>query len=119
MILMAKVRHSQSVSASLLQPWVAAERGGIIVCSHCTGLGEACSHIAGLLFAAETYNCLNEDVLCTSQACTCLPLTNMQNVKYAPISDINFTAPPTKRKGIISSKPADQSQRRLSFNVVS
>ena len=58
------------------------------------GLGEACSHIAALLFAAETYNRLNKDVSCTSLPCAWLP----PSVKYAPISDINFTAPPTKRK---------------------
>lgn len=100
MIIMAKVRHSQSVTAQPLQPWVAAEKCGTIVCSHCTcmaGLGEACSHIAALLFAAETYNRLNKDVSCTSQPCAWLP-PNIRSVKYAPISDINFTAPPTKRK---------------------
>lgn len=115
MILMAKVRHSQSVSASPLCPWIAAERCGIILCCHCTcmaGLGEACSHIAALLFAAETYNRLNKDVSCTSQACAWLPPTNLQNVKYTPISDINFTTPSTKRK-IIDGKPARISQNDL------
>ena len=98
------VRHSQSVSASPLHPWVAAERCGIIVCCHCTcmaGLGEACSHIAALMFAAETYNRLNKDVSCISQACTWLPPTNIQNVKYAPISDINLLPHLQKEKSLM------------------
>ena len=116
-ILMAKVRHSQSVSVSPLHPWVATESCGTIICCHCTcmaGLGEACSHIAALLFAAETYNRLNKDVSCTSQACAWLPPAHMQNVKYAPISDINFTAPSTKRKNI-TGKSARQSTKQSSL----
>ena len=102
MILIAKVRHSQSLTVPPLHPWIAAEKGGRILCSHCTcmaGLGEACSHIAALLFAAETHNRLYKDASCTSQLCAWLPPT-MQNVKFTPISDINFTAPATKRKKI-------------------
>ena len=78
LILMANVRHSQSVSSSLC-PWIAAERCGIILFYHCTcmaGLGEACSYITVFLFAAKTYN-LNKDVSCTSQACAWLPPTNL------------------------------------------
>ena len=88
MILMAKVRHSQSVSAAPLHPWVAAERCGIVVCCHCTcmaGLGEACSHIAALLFAAETYNRISKNISYTSQACAWLPLANL-SMHPLPIS---------------------------------
>ena len=70
-ILTASVRHSQSVTASPLKPWVAAEVSGTIICCHCTcmaGLGEACSHIAALLFAAEAHNRL-KDTSCTSRLC--------------------------------------------------
>ena len=48
MIVTANVRHSQSVTASPLKSWVAAEKCGTILCSHCmcmAGLGGACSHI--------------------------------------------------------------------------
>ncbi len=70
------------------------------MCSHCTciaGLGEACSHIAAVLFAVESYNKLNQDKACTSQLCAWLPPT-MQHVQYAPIARINCTAPITKWK---------------------
>ncbi len=59
------------------------------------GLGEVCSHIAATLFAVDAYNRLSKDDACTSQLCAWLPLS-MQNVEYASISDIDFTAPTTK-----------------------
>jgi len=98
MIATANVRHSQSVTAPPLKSWVAAERCGTIICSHCTcmaGLGGACSHIAALLFAAEAHNRL-KDTSCTSQPCAWLS-PNMKNVAYVPISGIDFTASTTKR----------------------
>ena len=113
-ILTASVRHSQSVTASPLKPWVAAEVSGTIICCHCTcmaGLGEACSHIAALLFAAEAHNRL-KDTSCTSRLCAWLS-PNMQNVAYAPISDINFTAPATKRRRILEGQSGHQSQPEL------
>ncbi len=99
-ILTATVRHSQAVTAKPLKPWVAAEKLGTIICAHCTcmaGLGEACSHIAALLFAAEAHTRYIRSVSCTSMSCGWLP-PSMQNVTYAPISDINFAAQSTKRK---------------------
>ncbi len=101
-VLTGNVRHSQSVSASHLKPWVAAKKCGTIICAHCTcmaGLGEACSHIAALLFAVEVHNRL-KDTSCTSQPCQWLSPT-MKNVPYAPISDICFTAPATKKKRLL------------------
>ena len=105
--LVAMVRHSQSVTAPQLHCWVAATESGQILCSHCTcmaGLREACSHVSALLCAAETHNRLPRDEpACTSQLCAWLP-PSMKNVKFAPISDIDFTSPSTKRKRINAGK---------------
>ena len=114
MIVTANVRHSQSVTAPSLKSWVAAEKCGAIICSHCTcmaGLGGVCSHIAALLFAAEAHNRL-KDTSSTSQPCAWLS-PNMQNVAYAPISDINFTAPTTKRKRVQDGKSSHKSQQEF------
>ena len=103
-IIRAKVRHSQSMKAAPLLPWVTANKDGTVVCSHCTcmaGLGEACSHIAAILFAVETYSRLSKDDACTSQLCAWLPPA-IQNVHFAPIAEIDFTAPSTKRKRSMS-----------------
>ena len=111
MIVTANVRCSQSVTAPPLKSWVGAEKCGTIMCSPCTcmaGLGGACSHIAALLFAAEAHNRL-KDTSCTSQPCVWLS-PKMKNVAYAPISDINFTAPTTKRKRVQGGKSSQKSQ---------
>ena len=55
-LLTARVRHSQQVSATPVKLWVAAEKGGTVICAHCTcmaGLGEACFHISVLMFVME------------------------------------------------------------------
>jgi len=51
----ASVKHSQCLSSTPLKVWVAIKSDGRILCVHCTcmaGLGEACSHVATVLFAA-------------------------------------------------------------------
>ena len=55
------VKHSQSLSVVPLKVWMAIKEDGEVLCAHCTcmvGLGEACSHEAAVLFAAEA-NALN------------------------------------------------------------
>ena len=116
-ILITKVRLSQSVTAPHLHTWISATKDGNVLASRCTcmvGLGEACSHISALLFAAETHNRLHRDASCTSQLCTWLP-RSMQNVRFAPISDINFTAPATKRNNITNNNLG--SNKRKEFSV--
>ena len=106
-VVRAKVRHSQSMKAAPLLPWIAANKNGTVLCSHCTcmaGLGEACSHIAAILFAIETYNRLSNNDACTSQLCAWLPPT-LQNVHFAPIAEIDFTSPSTKRRSMSQEVP--------------
>ena len=70
------VKHSQTLSATPLKPWVAVEKNGCIICAHCTcmaGLGEACSHIAALLFTMENNTETRQKMACTSLPCTWLP----------------------------------------------
>ena len=52
----ARIRRSQRLSATTLRPLVAVEKIGSVLCAHCNcmaGLGEACSHIAAVLFACK------------------------------------------------------------------
>ena len=95
-VLTASVRHSQAVSKAALKPWIGAEKCGTI-CAHCScmaGQGEACSHISALLFAAEAYTSLIKDTACTSRPYEWLS-PNFKNVNYAPICNIDFSAPIT------------------------
>ena len=91
------VKHSQSISAQALKPWFAAEKGGMVICAHCTcmaGLGEACSHVSALLFAVQS------NLSCTSKLCSWLPPSHA-SVEYAPIADIDFISPQQKRRKLL------------------
>eukprot|EP00117_Sycon_ciliatum_P019190 scpid45373/ scgid17476/ PHD finger protein ING1; Protein INHIBITOR OF GROWTH 1 len=97
----AKVRHSQSVSGTHLQPWIAAQNDGSVICAHCTcmaGLGESCSHVAALLFSLYSRTQLIQNTGSTSLPCQ-WSTPSMKEVEYARIRDINFTAPDTKQHG--------------------
>ena len=97
-----KVKHSQRVSAIPLQPWIACEKEGLVVCAHCNcmaGLGEACSHIAALLFTIEANTNVKKSLSCTSLPCYWLPPT-FKNVPFARICDIDFTTPHKKKQKI-------------------
>ena len=107
-LLTARVRHSQQVSATPVKPWVAAEKSGTIICTHCTcmaGLGEACFHISALLFVLEATTKMKKNGSCTSQLCSWLP-PSMQ-VEYAPISHIDFSTPAKKRRSMIDDESVE------------
>ena len=58
-----------------------------MLCAHCScmvGLGETCSHIAALLFAAETNTQLKGQFASTSLPCSWLP-PSFQSVPSAEI----------------------------------
>ena len=96
----ARVKHSQKLSAPPVKPWVAVEQQGMVVCAHCTcmaGLGEACSHVAALLFVLEANTQVKRRMACTSMPCSWLP-PSFRNVPYAQLSDINFSNPHQGRK---------------------
>ena len=96
----ARVRHSQRVSATPVHAWVAVEQVGVVLYAHCTcmaGLGEACSHIAAILFTLDANTRTKQMTSCTSLPCSWLPPT-LSSVPYAQIADIDFSAPMQKRK---------------------
>ena len=84
----AKVRHSQKLSAPSLQPWVGVEKDGKVLCAHCTckaGLGEACSHIAALLFAVDANTRITRHRRCLclgGMLCIHACLTKYAELKY-------------------------------------
>ena len=99
-LLIARIRHSHQVSATPVNLWVAAEKGGTVICAHCTcmaGLGEACSHNSALMFALEANTTMQKNASWTSQLCSWLP-PSMQKVEYVPISRIDFSTHAKKRK---------------------
>ena len=110
-VVCGKVKHSQKLSASVLQPWVALEKEGLVICAHCNcmaGLGEACSHVAALLFLLEANSQLKKNLACTSQPCYWLPPT-FKNVQFSQICDIDFTSAVQKRRKICGATDSSNS----------
>ena len=96
----ATVKHSQTLSATPLKVWVGCKSNGEVVAAHCTcmaGIGEVCSHIAGVLFAAEANTQVKQQHSCTSLPCAWLP-PSFRSVEYLPVSDIDFRTSKQKRK---------------------
>lgn len=108
-VVLAKVRHSQAVSAEELEPWVAAEKSGSVICAHCTckaGLGEACAHIAAILFTLVSHSEAVLQASCTSQPCQWLP-PSLQPVEYKRVAEMDFTSPAKKLKHAATSASAE------------
>ena len=75
LLVRARVRHPQRLSATPLTPWVAVEKIGSALCAHCNcmaGLREACSHIAAVPFALEANVKARKSMSCTSLPCLSL-----------------------------------------------
>ena len=91
----AKVKHSQRLSVPPTKAWIGVERSGTVICGHCdcmAGLGEACSHIAAILFTLEANVQATKSLSCTSMPCSWLP-PSFKSVPFAAISDIDFSDP--------------------------
>ena len=98
-----QVRHSQRCNDPLLSCWVIAEKSGEICCAHCTcmaGLGEACSHVAAVLFYLETAARINGESTCTQQKCQWAIPAFQKDIPYVPIKDMDFTSAKAKKRKI-------------------
>ena len=67
-VVLAKVRHSQRMNDALIPVWIITEKQGNIISAHClgckAGLGEACSHVASVLFYLEAWTKINGKLSC-------------------------------------------------------
>ena len=73
-----------------LKVWVATRQNGVVLCAHCTcvaGIGEACSHVAALLFTAEANSQLKSQHSSTSLPCSWLP-PSFRSVPFAEVYQI-------------------------------
>ena len=99
----SQVLHSQRLREKPLQPWIIAEKAGTVCTAHCdcmAGLGEACTHIATLLFAIDTTVKIRDSKTVTQEpAYWLLPATHRE-VRYREVGDIDFTSALTKKKEI-------------------
>lgn len=110
----AHVRHSQRISASPTKAWMAVKQDGRIICAHCTcmaGLGEACSHMAAVLFTFEANTQTKKTFSTTSLPCSWLP-PSFRSVPFARLAEINFSTPLQKRRQIVSPDNSNGSSSR-------
>ena len=101
---MAKIKHSQRLSVPPAKALVGVQKCGIVVCARCdcmAGLGEACSHIAAILFTLDANVQARKSLSCTSMPCSWLP-PSFRSVPFAPISDIDFSDPEKRMKASCS-----------------
>ncbi|KAJ8944604.1 hypothetical protein NQ314_009439 [Rhamnusium bicolor] len=62
------VQHSMKAREPKLKVWIITEKNSEVCTAHCTcmaGLGEACSHIAAALYAAEHATNIKKNISCT------------------------------------------------------
>ena len=78
-----KVKHSQRMTSPPLKPWAGIRPDGTIICAHCNcmaGAGEACSHIAAMLYAIMAGVRMRDETSCTSTICRWLEPTTTKQV---------------------------------------
>ena len=110
-LFLSQVKHSQSLSLTPLKVWLVITVDGEVLCGHCTcmaGLGEACSHVAAVQFAAEANSITKRQFSSTSLPCSWLPPT-FRTVKFAEIRSIDFSTPKHRRK--LSASDSDQGKK--------
>ena len=87
--------HSMKLSLKPLNPWVIAEKDGKVLASHCdcqAGLGEACTHIASLLYAVDGTVRVRDSRTVTQEPAYWLLPASVKKVSYAEVRDINFSS---------------------------
>ncbi|KAH9383376.1 hypothetical protein HPB48_024595 [Haemaphysalis longicornis] len=89
-VVVTKVRHSQSFREKLLTAWQLQKPDGEVVYAHCTcmaGCGEVCSHVGAALFYLEAVVTRRDNRSCTDR----------ENAWLPPHSQ--FRLPPDSRDG--------------------
>ncbi len=98
--------HSQKLSETPLRPWVVVRKDGSVQAAHCdcmAGLGEACTHVAALLFAVEANVRVRELKTVTQEKAYWMLPCALKRVKYSPLADMDFTSAKTKAKKLTNS----------------
>jgi len=81
------------------------------------GVGEVCSHVAAVLFAAEGNTLIKRQFSATSLPCSWLP-ANFKFVSFSTVADVDFKTPTQKRKMILRNEAFTCEPKRKSFTVV-
>lgn len=88
-----QVMHSMRLNLKPLQTWFIAASHGEIQNAHCScmaGLGEACIHVAAILFYVENATSFVQEKSVTDVAAYWTPPTAVKRVCMAPIDEMDF-----------------------------
>ncbi|XP_077527601.1 uncharacterized protein LOC144138970 [Haemaphysalis longicornis] len=114
-VLKTKVNHSQSLNKPPVDSWVLCKSDGEVVAAHCTcmaGNGEACSHVAALLFYIEYGVRVRQERSCTDGANSWLP-THIKKVDVRPISAMDFASSTMKKRRLGADASANSEPKAL------
>ena len=75
------------------------------------GLGEACSHVASLLFYLEAFYRTRETKSCTQEQCKWLLPKAVKEVPYLPVAQIDFKGATRKMRDLNCSTEDGDSSR--------
>ncbi|CAN7979290.1 unnamed protein product, partial [Ixodes persulcatus] len=95
-----QVNHSQSLSAPPLKVWLLMKKDGEVVIAHCTcmaGHGEACSHVAAILFYFEVGLQMRDEASCTDSKSVWLP-AHVKSLVSVPVADMDFSSSVMKKR---------------------
>ena len=98
-----QVLHSQRLREQALRPWIVADKAGTVCTGHCdcmAGLGEACTHIATLLFAIDATVKMRDSKTVTQQPAYWLLPEARRGIHYREVGEIDFTSAQTNRKNL-------------------
>ncbi|KAJ8977263.1 hypothetical protein NQ317_003964 [Molorchus minor] len=93
-----KVMHSQRLSEQTLSPWIITKSDGTVLNAHCdcmAGLGEACTHIAAVLFFIDWVHRSSPDISPTDVKAYWVAPSKISDPKQ--VSDIDFAVPSTSK----------------------
>ena len=99
------MKHSQRCNDTPLSSWIICETSGEILCAHCNymaGLGEACTHIAAILFHTETASRTTGLATCTQKECQWVIPTYQKDIPYVPLRKLDFSSAKSKKRKIDS-----------------
>ena len=93
--------HSMAVREKPLQPWAIIESKGNIIAAHCTcmaGLGEACTHVAAMLWSICALNQIRKDKSVTDTKSYWMPCSAKGSTFMGTIANTDFTSSKTQKK---------------------
>lgn len=83
-----------------MKAWICAKRDGEMVAAHClciAGNGEACSHIAALMFYIECGMRIRAEQSCTDRENSWLP-AHIKKLRVRPVAEMDFASAAMKKR---------------------